>query len=842
MGAVPRTLTRGLGLGAIAALMVAISTPPGRAGEGDAADPRAEADRVRFFEQEVRPLLVAKCQSCHGSEKQKGGLRLDSREALLHGGETGPVVEPGKPDESPLVEAVRYEGLEMPPSGKLEAAEIAALTRWVEAGAPWPAGAGADAAKADAPRPKVEKADASFWSFQPLKHVAPPDLTGLDGTPWESWARNPIDAFVLKGLLEAGLTPAPEASKGSLIRRLTFDLTGLPPTPEEVDAFLADDAADAYEKLVDRLLASPRYAERWARHWLDVVRYAESDGHNADAYRPEAWRYRDYVVRSFDADKPYDRFLAEQIAGDELAPGDPEAAIATGFLRLGPYEANQRNVRGQWADILNEITDVAGEAFLGLSVGCARCHDHKFDPIAQADYYRLQAFFAPILPVDEAPLYSAEFKADHDAKLAAWERATADVRAKLAELEKPARDKLERDIVSKFTPDLQAMLFQPDSELSPYDVQIKALAYRQLALEQTKVTEATIAKDDRPRWKELTAELKKHDAIKPAPLPVALGVRDVGPEPPPTAIPGGRKTPTVVQPGFPSVLDPSPAAIERPAAAPGSTGRRLALAAWLNRPDNPLSTRVVVNRVWQDHFGRGLVATSNDFGKLGEAPSHPELLDWLARRFVADGRRFKALHRLMVTSTTYRQSAFRPESEVEAARLVDPANRLLWKRPVMRLEAEEVRDAMLAASGELAPTRGGPAADAAATPRRSIDCKVVRNRRDPILDAFDAPDGFNSTGLRNTTTTVTQTLQMINGPWALARAKAFAARLDRLTVDGETRDRDRIALAYRLAAGREPEADELADALAFLGRADKTEALADFCHVLLNSSEFLYVD
>jgi len=838
MGILSKRLARRIG--AAAALAVALGAPAARAG-----DPAAEVERLKFFEAAVRPLLVEKCQSCHGPDKQKGGLRLDSREALLRGGETGPVVEPGKPDESPLIEAVRYEGLEMPPAGKLEPAEIEALARWVEAGAAWPAGEDAPAADA---RPKVEKADASFWSFQPLGDPEPPDLAALAGTPWAHWARNPIDAFVLKGLLDAGLAPAPEADRRTLIRRLTFDLTGLPPTPEEVDAFLADGSDDAYEKLVDRLLASPAYAERWGRRWLDVVRYAESDGHNADAYRPDAWRYRDYVVRSFAADKPYDRFVAEQLAGDEVAPDDPDARIATGFLRLGPYESNQRNVRGQWADILNEITDVAGEAFLGLSVGCARCHDHKFDPIAQADYFRLQAFFAPILPVDDLPLSTAAAKAEHDAKLAAYEAASAEARARLAELEKPYRDKLEYEAIVKFTPDLQALLARPDAELSPYDAQIKALAYRQVVMDRDKVlTEAAIAPADRPRWKELAAAVKAFDPQKPAPLPVALGVRDVGPEAPPTAIPGGRKgNDAPIEPGFPSVFDPSPAPIERPAAAPGSTGRRRALAEWLNRADNPLATRVIVNRAWQGHFGRGLVATSNDFGKLGEAPSHPELLDWLARRFLADGRRFKALHRLMVGSAAYRQSAFRPESESEAARLVDPAARLIWRRPVLRLEAEPIRDAMLAVSGELSPARGGPAVDAATSPRRSVDCKVVRNRRDPILDAFDAPDGFNSAGARNTTTTVTQTLLLINGPWALDRARAFAARLDReaagVPEEGRARDRARIERAYRLAFGRPAGADELDAGLAFLGRPDRAEALADFCHVLLNSSEFLYVD
>ncbi|WP_165073897.1 PSD1 and planctomycete cytochrome C domain-containing protein [Paludisphaera rhizosphaerae] len=838
MGAVSERRMRGVGL--IATLAVAVVSARAVAGEGesDAADPRAQAERIRFFEQEIRPILATKCQSCHGAEKQKGGLRLDSREALLQGGETGPAVAPGKPDESPLIEAVRYEGLEMPPNGKLEDKQVAAIARWVAEGAAWPAEPAA--AKADAPRPKIEKADASFWSFRPLKQVEPPGPETFAATPWANWGRTPVDAFVLKGLLEHGLTPAPEADKRALIRRVTFDLTGLPPTPAQVDAFLADDSADAYEKAVDRLLASPDYGDRWGRHWLDVVRYAESDGHNKDDYRPDAWRFRDYVVRSMNADKPYDRLVAEQLAGDELAPTDPDALVATGFLRMGPYEYNQRDVRGQWNDILNEATDVVGEAFLGLSVGCARCHDHKFDPIAQADYYRLRAFLAPILPNDSLALYTAAQKAEHDAKYAEWEEASAEVRAKIAEIEKPYRQKKAATAVSLFTADLQTLLATPDEKLSPYDRQIKALANRQVIEDgDDPLTATTIKTADRPRWQALIDELKTFNSIKPAPLPVAMGVRDVCVEAPPTTIPGGRKGTTPIEPGCPSVFDPAPTAVSPCSSAPASTGRRSALAAWINRPDNALTNRVIVNRVWQYHFGRGIVATSNDFGKLGELPSHPELLDWLARRFVADGRRFKELHRLMVTSAAYRQSAFRPESEVEASVLVDPANKLLWKRPVRRLEAEAIRDAMLAVSGELAPSNGGPPADAITSPRRSVECKVIRNKRDAVLDAFDAPDAFNSAGLRNTTTTVTQTLLLINGPWTLDRAKALAARLTREA--GES-PRERVALAYRLALGRAPDEDEAAAGEAFLRRGDEKQAIVDYCHVLLNSSEFLYVD
>ena len=836
MGAVFRRRMRGMAL--ITALAAAVA--PAIAGEGelDAADPQARAERIQFFEQEIRPILATKCQSCHGAEKQKGGLRLDSREALLMGGETGPAVALGKPAESPLVEAVRYEGLEMPPKGKLQEREIAAFARWVAEGAAWPAELGAS--KADAPRPGIEKADGSFWSFQPLRDVAPPTPEAFAGTPWENWGRTPIDAFVLRGLLEHGLTPAPEADKVALARRVTFDLTGLPPTPAEVDAFLADESTDAYEKLVDRLLASTDYGNQWGRHWLDVVRYAESDGHNADAYRPDAWRFRDYVVRSLNADKPYDRLVAEHLAGDELAPADPDAITAAGFLRLGPYEHNQRDVRGQWTDILNETTDVVGEAFLGLSVGCARCHDHKFDPIAQADYYRLQAFFAPMLPVDDQPLCSPAEKAEHDAKFAEWEQITAGIRGDLAAIETPYRDKLVQDALVKFTPDYRAMLDTSDDKLSPYDRQIKALAYRQVVevLEPPLAAKA-IKEDDRALWLSLTDELKGFNSIKPAPIPVALSVRDVCVEAPPTTIPGSRKGSTPVEPGYPSVFDPSPAEVPPCSSAPDSTGRRSALASWINRPDNALTNRVIVNRIWQGHFGRGIVATSNDFGKLGEIPSHPELLDWLARWFITDGRHFKSLHRLIVNSAAYRQSAFRPESEVDAALLVDSSNKLLWKRSVRRLEAEAIRDAMLAVSGELTPVHGGPPADAASSHRRSVECKVIRNKRDVVLDAFDSPDAFNSAGTRNTTTTVTQTLLLINGPWALDRAQALAARLTREAPDTP---RDRVALAYRLTLGRAPGEEEFAAGVAFLSRDNLEQAILDYCHVLLNSSEFLYLD
>jgi Protein of unknown function (DUF1549)/Protein of unknown function (DUF1553)/Planctomycete cytochrome C len=819
--------------------------------------PQAQAARDRFFEQSVRPLLAENCYSCHGDKKQKGGLRLDSLQAILKGGESGPAVVPAKPDESLLVEAINYEGVEMPPNGKLAPAKVDILTRWVSLGAHWPdrdraAHAPSAAAVTDPPRSKLTDADRAFWSLRPVRKPSVPDLPISESDDWADWERNPIDRFVLQGLRKNGLTPAPEADKTTLIRRATFDLTGLPPTLEEVDAFNADDAPDAYERLIDRLLASPRYGQRWARHWLDLVRYAESDGYRQDAIRPNAWRYRDYVVRSFNTDKPYDRFLTEQLAGDELDPDDPELKIATGFLRMGTYEYNQRNVPGQWADILNEITDVTGEVFLGLSIGCARCHDHKFDPILQKDYYRLQAFFTPLLPRDDLTLARSRQWAEYQSRRAAWEKAAADILRQIDELERPYRDKGTASAFAKFPDDIQAILGKPAQARSPLERQIGALAYRQISYEHEQVP-ALLKGTVKARWQELHKALNRFDAIRPVAPAAVMTVTDVGPVSPPTWIAGDRK-PEPIEPGFPSVLDPSPARIEPSPAAPQSTGRRLALARWLSRPDNSLSTRVIVNRVWQYHFGRGLVGTASDFGRLGEAPTHPELLDWLATEFVARGWHFKPLHRLILTSAAYRQSSQRSQREIATAGRVDPDNRLLWKRTVQRLDAEELRDAMLAASGELEPAMGGPSGPTT-KPRRTIDTRVIRNTRDALLDAFDAPDGTFPTARRNTTTTATQALLLINGDWTLARAQALAARIERLEP-ASTDDRGRISLAYRLTCGRQAEPDELEQAAAFLNRQTELArppvlrsnfgtdhaALVDFCHALLNSNEFLYVD
>jgi mono/diheme cytochrome c family protein len=753
----------------------------------------------------------AKCHS-HASGKSKGGLLLDSREALLAGGDTGPAIVPGKPEESLLIKAVQYhdEDLQMPPKGeKLKEAEIAALVAWVKADAPWPQAkevAGEAAGVKRRTPGKFSEEDRQWWAFQPIRSPEPPVVKKAAAI------RNPVDQFIQARLETEGLAPAPEASRQALIRRVSFDLTGLPPTPEEVAAFTADAAPDAYEKLVDRLLASPRYGERMARYWLDLVRYADGDGYRADDYRPHAWRYRDYVIRSLNSDKPYDRFVREQLAGDELYPDDPDALVATGYLRHGIYEWNARDVRGQWDTILNDLTDTTGDVFLGLGVQCARCHDHKFDPILQKDYYRLRAFFAPIQPGDRPAASQAEIAA-HAEKIKVWEEKTAALRAELAQLEQPYLDKAEKIAVERFPDDIQAMIRKPADQREPLEAQLAALAWRQVIYDWERV-DRSFKGADKEKILSLRRQLAELSKDKPAPLPIAFAAADVGPKAPPVTIPK-RSNLGDIEPGFLTILDPAPAKV---APLPNSTGRRTALVNWLFAPENPLTARVVANRAWQQFFGKGLAANASDFGMLGEKPTHPELLDWLAHRFAADGWSMKKLHRLIVTSATYRQGGENPVAA--QGKLKDPENRLLWRFVPRRLEAEQIRDAMLAVSGELLPTEGGPGA----TPdvaQRTIYTRFMRNTRDALADVFDAPQWFTSTSSRDTTTTPVQSLFLANSAPMRTRGRAFAERLEKAHPGNMAAQ---VQLAYQLAYGRAPQAAELKAAQQFL---QKQTALAD---------------
>jgi len=766
------------------------------------------AEQLRFFERSVRPVLAENCFKCHSAKKQKGGLRLDSREAILTGGDSGPAVVPGQPDESLLIEAIHYESLEMPPAGKLPETAIKALVEWVKIGAPWPGGdatsAASDAKSSGTRRgDRFTDEDRAWWSFQPVREPAVPVVAD------RGWARGPLDRFLFHKLQAEGLTPAPEADKLTLIRRVTFDVTGLPPTPQEIDAFLADDSPNAYETLIDRLLASPRYGERWARHWLDLVRYADSDGYRIDHVRPRAWLYRDYVIRAFNEDKPYDRFVQEQIAGDELFPASPDALIATGYLRHGIYEYNNRDVRGQWGVMLDDITDTTSDVFLGLGLQCARCHNHKFDPLLQADYYRLRAFFAPILPHDDLVAATPpEIKA-YETQYAAWEAKTVDLRRKIEAIEARYRPAVIKKAIDRFPDDLQAMVRMPGEKRLPLEHQLAALAYRQVDYDLSQL-DARIKGKDKEEVLALRKQLAAFDKLKPQPVPTPMSVRDVGPEAPPVFIP--KKGGEPVAPGFPTILEAGPATIERLADAPRSTGRRAALARWLTRPENPLSTRVMVNRIWQHHFGRGLAANTSDFGRLGEAPSHPELLDWLTTQFVRGGWKLKPLHRLILTSAAYRQATAHPEAA--ACQLKDPENRYYWRGNTRRLDAEQIRDAILAVSGELDRTAGGPGANGTDL-RLSIYTRMLRNIRDPLLDVFDLPLFFTSAPSRDTTTTPLQSLLLINSQMMGLRAQAFAQRLER-ERGGMTDVVGLVEGAYRLAFGRGPTRDETELALRFL--------------------------
>jgi hypothetical protein len=802
-----------------------------------AATPEPTPEQIKFFEEKVRPILAENCYKCHGSEQQKGKLRLDLREAALAGGEDGPVIVPGKPESSVLVEAIKWESFEMPPSGKLNEQQIATLTEWIRLGAPMPKDhGGGSGVSLRATRGVITDEDRQWWAFQPISHSVPP----LIRNP-QSAIRNPIDAFIGEPLVREGLSSAPEADRRTLSRRVTFDLIGLPPTPEEIDDFLADDRPDAFERLADRLLASPHHGEHWARHWLDLVRYAESDGYKQDAYRPETWRYRDYVIRSLNTDKPYSRFVLEQLAGDEALPNDPEALIGTMYLRLGIYEYNQRDVRNQWSIILNDLTDVTADVLLGMGLSCARCHDHKFDPILQKDYYRLQAYFAPLLWRENVPAASAEELADYHRQLAVWEEVTADLRRQIAAIEDPIRESAMRTTLVKFTDDLLAMLNKPPAERTPLEAQLAYLVEYQVTDGEGKAdVGAKLKGEKKAHWQKLKEELAKFDHLRPQPVAFIPTVTDVGPVAPEVTIPGKRDA-EPIEPAPLSVLanstfDVRPSTFDHTAS---TTGRRTALAQWIASPDNPLPSRVLANRLWQYHFGRGLAEAPSDFGRLGQPPTHPELLDWLATELLENDWSMKRLHRQMVTSATYRQASHGPVVAASAPK--DPANKWLARMTVRRLTAEQIRDAALAASGELNGEINGESEEWSQSTRRAVYLKVLRNKHESTLEVFDAPDGIFTTPLRNVTTTPTQSLFMINGPWALQRAKAFAGRIN---SDSSLTHEQRVATVYGLAFGRAPTADEFADGVNFLvtNSANSDDSLADLCHVLLNSNEFLYVD
>ena len=851
----------------------------------------ADGDSPVTFEARVRPVLKAHCWQCHGEEDElKGGLDARLARSLLKGGESGPAVVAGNHGESLLYE--RIASGEMPPGKKkLTQEQVDLIAQWIDAGA-----------KIARPEPETLAAGDTFtdeerahWSFQPIRRPAPPKVQLLDRV------RSPIDSFVLSRLETTKLTFGPEADRSTLIRRLSFDLTGLPPTPEAVDKFLNDTAADAYERLVDELLASPLYGERWGRHWLDAAGYADSDGYSEkDLERKWAWRYRDYVIRAFNNDRGWDEFLVEQLAGDELltppyvnlTSEQADRLIATGFLRMGPDGTGDGGSEPNAArnETIAETIKIVSTSLMGLTVGCAQCHAHRYDPISQADYYRIRALFEPAYDWKN-------WRAPNARLVSLWsdetrQRATA-AEQELREVSKQRTDELDKIVNETFEKELAKL---------PAEIQPQAKSARETPADKRSDEQKQLIKEypflnvdrgsvylylpDRltafnKNWDEKTEATRQK---RPADDNVQCLTEVPGLIPATKLFARGdfNQPRQDVLPGELAVLNASGLVIPADDPQVPTSGRRLAYARHLTNGRHPLVARVLVNRFWLHHFGRGLVATPGDFGLLGERPSHPELLDWLADEFMKGGWKLKRIHRLIVTSTVYRQSSRRRE-EIEA---VDPENRLLGRMPVRRLEAETIRDALLTLSGRLSSKQFGPPVpvtpddvgqiivgvdtrDSAGRPtgkvvplaedefRRSIYIQFRRSTPLSMLEPFDAPLMTPNCPQRASSTVAPQALLMMNSPWVAQEALAMAQRIER---DAGTEPASRFQRAWRLAFGRGPTEGEMHAGLAFLssqseivncdappdpkaaGPDPARTALANLCQALVSSNAFLYVD
>jgi Protein of unknown function (DUF1553)/Protein of unknown function (DUF1549) len=731
----------------------------------------------------------------------------------------------------------------------------------------------------DPPEPTWTDEQRQHWSFIPPRRPEIPSVKRSD------WVRNPIDAFILSELETFEVDPAPEADRRTLIRRLRFDLTGLPPSAEEVEAFEADSRPEAYERLVDRLLASPQFGERWARFWLDLARYAESDGFNADKTRPDAWRYRDWVIQAANDDMPYDQFVRLQLAGDEVAPGDSQAFLATGFNRHWPFEDNNKVPGLNRQLMLEDMTDTTGAVFLGLTIGCARCHNHKYDPISQKDYYRFQALFAASMAKDDFVLADPCAEAMHAAVEAEVESRADRVRLEVETIEYPYLLEQMKPKMDRLPEDVRKALETEPFERSVKQEKLLKTAVKDMSADMKKMR-SKMSQQDLERSEDHTRVLRAIEKEQPSSLPTAFGVTDTGVAAPPVflLVRGNYKSPgEEVPPGLLSVLSDRTKLDAPPALGSFTTGRRRALAEWITRPDHPLTARVMVNRLWQNHFGRGIVATPSDFGNQGLAPSHPKLLDWLATEFIAQGWSMKAMHRLMVTSATYRQSSMASADTIEN----DPENTLFSRMFRRRLEGEAVRDALLLVSGQLDTRMGGPSVfpdlppgvktqirgawdrspSAADRNRRSIYVFVRRNLKYPLFDAFDAPDSNVTCPERNVSVNAPQALMLLNSDLVLEQARAVAGRVLAI-VDDRNDPAQLIKQSYRLALSRKPDPQEIVRGVSFLeSQAGLTSplptdsknpdlptplpegvdpsrgaALVDFCHVLLNLNEFVFVD
>ena len=974
------------------------------AGIGLLADPShaqsntTTPEQLDFFRGQIYPLLEKNCFECHGNgEKLKGGLYLTSHEAMVTGGDSGSVLALESLEKSLILEMISYEDefTEMPPDGKLAQEDIDVLTQWVMMGAPWDP-ALERVVELESAGMVIDDAAKNFWSYKPVRKIEIPKV----GDP--EWQDNPIDALIFNRLKENGLTPAPEADKRTLIRRAYYDLTGLPPSVEQVRAFENDTASDAYEKMVDELLASPHYGEKWGRHWLDLVRYADSHGYERDSDKPYIWRYRDYVIGAFNNDVPYDQFVREQLAGDEMENAGPEQITATGYYRLGLWDDEPADPLQATFDNLDDIVSTTSQAFLGMTIGCARCHDHKLDPIPQKDYYRFLAFFRNLTETKRTPdngilrnIMSAEEQSIHDVKVAMRDQREAELVETLYSITEAfkanaakdgpdwlrAKDSRLSDITDlsyrfyrdtwETLPDFDMIKAETEGDLSHNYITVspasrsaaigfvfegklrvpekgeytfmlgatdglRIIIGKQVVFESadlgtvnTSIVETlkeglhpirveyftksgppklsiawksesintrplSIAGIDNANEKDINKLIDEHGEkyltneelrsftdtrrelervrSKTFTGKWAAAAAEQGITPPDThlLIRGSAHAPgDVVEPAFPQVLSPPEAVVPKPSREKMTTYRRTVLADWIASPENPMTARVMVNRIWQHHFGRGIVRSTSDFGSLGDRPTHPDLLDWLATEFVhADDWHMKSLHKKIMMSKTYRMS-----SQGNAKALAqDPTNDLFWRYDMRRLTAEEVRDSILHATGELNLSLGGPTVYPDLPPevietsskkgelvssgmwgessieeqnRRSIYIHLKRSLLHPMLADFDFADFDASCPVRFTTTQASQALNLLNSDYVNDRARTLRARIEQEV--GAEQDKQ-ILRAFELAIGRAPSAQEVTMSQDFLQEmstregTDPARAMERYCLLVLNLNEFMFID
>ena len=823
---------------------------------------RAQDEQERA--EQVYQIFKSTCIECHGSEA-KGDLDLRTNASLLKGGQSGDVVVPHQPDKSILYNLVTHK--EEPPmprkKAKLSDADLELIRKWIEDGASLesveealPDGAASADAKLKSEDRPITDEERKQWQFQrPVRALVP----RVDSPAWQT---NAIDAFLLSKMTAKKLTPAPKADKRTLVRRAYLDLLGLPPTPDQVEAFVKDRSPDAWPKLIDTLLASPHYGERWARHWLDLVRYADSGGFEFDVDRPEGWRYRDYVVNAFNKDKPYSQFVLEQLAGDELdgltGAARDEAMTATGFLRVGPNLGGGERGR---QDALDDLVATTSLTFMGMTVSCARCHNHKFDPIPQKDYYRIQAVFFSTRGV-EYPLVPSHEVQTNRKETDRIEGLLKPLRAAKRSLEAPYLKQLVDKEIAQLPEYLQIAYKTPPDKRTEGQKLNAAQVEKTLQNDtlRAKITEKDLVPlmpaEEKAKHAALNEQIAALEKQKPKPFATAMAIGDTGREARPSyflhrgAIDSKGSQ---MAPGVLSVAAWNDYAFPAPPADAKSTYRRRGFAEWLVAPDNPLTARVMVNRIWQHHFGEGIVRTPSSFGKMGEKPSHPELLDWLAVEFVEKGWSIKQMHRLMMTSQAYQMAS----SDNDAALAIDPENRMFWRMPRQRLEGEIIRDQVLAVAGTLNPELGGPNVfpfidpdlfeksskrdwpgkpdDDPSTWRRSLYVFSKRSIRYPFFETFDQPNLVNSVDRRNRSTVAPQALIMMNNSSMVVQAGKFA---ERLTREAGADPVAQVKRGFQLALGRDPDAVELKESVAFVK--DSPKGLAEFCHVLFNLNEFVY--